>query len=52
MGKVLYLHFSDEETEAQGKKSHLSELPSWLVAEVQLEPDFLISSPGVHLLSS
>lgn len=47
MGKLLYLHFSDEESKAHRNKSHLFELPSWLVAEAQLEPNFLIPSPGV-----
>lgn len=50
--KVQYLHFSDEEMKAQRKKRHLSELRSWLVAEAQLEPNFLIPSSGGLSLSS
>lgn len=46
MGKDLYLHFSNEGTKAQRKKSHLPELPSCLVAE-QLKPNLLIPSLGV-----
>lgn len=50
MGKPSIAHVSDKESKAHRKKSHLSELPSWLATEARLEPSFLIPIPGAFFL--